>query len=522
MQSLPRFACFARALLVTAAIILATATRSTPLAAQTDVIRGRVTDPVGQPLADVRVTATSLPGNVTRSATTNSEGRFQIAFPGGPGDYIMGYTVFGYAYRQFQLKRLADEEVLIADARLAPIQLDSIVVVAPQQQRVNRNQATPDVSGTERPILANTLPPELMGDIAAMAASLPGVLLLPGLDGEPDGFSVLGLGADQNSTTLNGMQLGANNLPRDAAISSSLTTSPFDVSRGGFSGANFNISTRSGSNIRSRGMSLVATAPQVQWTDRAAQALGNDYTNFSLGGMASGPIKLNKSFYNVSYQFGRQLRDNNTLLSTSALGLQTAGVAMDSVSRFLGILQGNGIPTLAGPAHAHRSSDNGTVFGSIDIQPPSSSSGQAVNLTFNGNWRRQVPVGGGATQLESSAGDRVSWGGGLQVRHSGYLGMLLSESSLGINTSHDWGDPYLALPSGRVRVNSVLDDGGSGVQTLVFGGNQGLSSSSRSTTSSFRNTLSWFDNANQHRLKLTTELQYSGNTQDLSQNLLGS
>ncbi len=33
--------------------------------------------------------------------------------------------------------------------------------------------------------------------------------------------SVLGLGADQNSVTLNGMQMGANGLPRDAAISSS-------------------------------------------------------------------------------------------------------------------------------------------------------------------------------------------------------------------------------------------------------------------------------------------------------------
>ena len=60
-------------------------------------------------------------------------------------------------------------------------------------------------------------------DPAAMAASLPGVLLVPGLDGGPDGFSVLGLGADQNSVTLNGMQVGANGLPRDAAISSSLS-----------------------------------------------------------------------------------------------------------------------------------------------------------------------------------------------------------------------------------------------------------------------------------------------------------
>ena len=115
--------------------LIALAAYSTSLAAQTDVLRGRVTGADGGPLANVRVTATSIPGNVTRSAQTNNDGRFQIAFPGGPGDYIMGYALFGYAYRQFEVKRLADEEVLVADVRLAPIQLDSLIVVAPLWRR---------------------------------------------------------------------------------------------------------------------------------------------------------------------------------------------------------------------------------------------------------------------------------------------------------------------------------------------------------------------------------------------------
>jgi hypothetical protein len=86
------------------------------------------------------------------------------------------------------------------------------------------------------------------------------------------------------------------------------------------------------------------------------------------------------------------------------------------------------------------------------------------------------------------------------------LKLVLSESQFGVGVSRDHGDPYLQLPSGRVRVNSVLADGASGVQSLSFGGNQGLSSSSRSVNTSFMNTLSWFDNANRHRIKLGTEL----------------
>jgi hypothetical protein len=502
--------------------LVTTAATGAGLQAQTDVIRGRVTNSEGLPLAGVRVTATSIPGSVTREVRTSDRGIYQIAFPGGTGDYIMGFALIGYVFRQFEIKRLADEEVLIADARLSVIQLDTISVVAPIQQRVGRNSQTPDVSGTERQISPANLPAELQGDIAAMAASLPGVLLVPGLDGAADGFSVLGLGADQNNVTLNGLQLGANGLPRDAQVSSSLSTSPYDPSRGGFSGANFNIRSGSGSNFRSRGLSFVLSAPQMQWTDPAARALGSEYTNLSLGGLASGPIKLNKAFYNVSFQLGRQSRDNQTLLGAGALGLETAGIAVDSVTRFIDILAQSGLPSINARYRPERLSDNGSAFGSIDISPPSSSAGTSFGLTFNGNWGRQSPIGGGVTQLPSASGDRTNWSGGLQARHNRYFGLILSETNAGINTQRDHGDPYLDLPSGRVRVNSTFDDGGSGVSTLTFGGHQGLSSRSQSFGGQIQNNLSWFDDANKHRIKLTTELQYNANTQDQSSNLLGS
>jgi hypothetical protein len=504
------------------ALVLAMVALAPSLSAQTDVIRGKVTTVEGLPLAGVRVTATSLPGNVTRDTRTDQRGSFQIVFPGGPGDYIMGYALIGYVFRQFEIKRMADEDVLIADAKLSVIQLDTVSVTASVQQRVNRNQGTPDVSGTEQAIASMNLPPELQGDLAAMAASLPGVVLIPGLDGAADGFSVMGLGADQNSITLNGQQFSASGLPRDALISSSLSTSSFDPSRGGFSGGNFNIRSGAGSNFRSRGLSLVVNTPQLEWTDRAARALGAEYTNVSLGGLMSGPIQRNKSFYNVSYQFGRRSSDNQTLLSAGPLGLQTAGVAQDSVTRFVSILQNRGLPSPSGSLRPNKISDNGSLFGSVDLSPPSSTSGSSYGLTFNGNWSRQNAVGASATQLSSASGDRTSWGGGIQARHSGYFGMILTESNFGVSASRDYGDPYLDLPSGRVRVNSLFDDGGSGVQMLSFGGSQSLSSSSRSVTTNFQNSLSWFDDRNKHRIKLGTELQHVHNTQDLASNLLGT
>ena len=57
-------------------------------------------------------------GNVNRSARTDKNGRYTITFPGGEGDYFVEVAAIGYAARRFELKRTADQEILVADARL--------------------------------------------------------------------------------------------------------------------------------------------------------------------------------------------------------------------------------------------------------------------------------------------------------------------------------------------------------------------------------------------------------------------
>src|ERR687895_1984272 len=86
----------------------------------------------------------------------------------------------------------------------------------------------------------------------------------------------------------------------------------------------------------------------MQWTDRAARSLGQQYSNLSAGGMGSGPIRFDKAFYNVAWQAGRRSNDYQSLLNTDALGLQAAGVSADSVDRLLGILQQAQIPVGVG------------------------------------------------------------------------------------------------------------------------------------------------------------------------------
>src|SRR3954471_21929042 len=244
---------------LSAAALMLTASRS--LHAQADVIRGRVTGPDSLPLDNVTVTATSMSGNVNRTSRTDKNGRYTITFPGGEGDYMLAFAAIGYAARRFEVRRVADEDILLADARLQRVNavLDAVEVRA-QRERPRRNDVAPDPSGTERAVATAEVPANSMGDLAAMAATLPGVQPATNEDGS-NGFSVMGLGADQNNVTLNGMMFGGANLPRDAAVSSSVVTSPYDVSRGGFSGGQLSLRTRAGSNFLTRTGSLNVDSP---------------------------------------------------------------------------------------------------------------------------------------------------------------------------------------------------------------------------------------------------------------------
>ena len=508
-----------------AALVAVFASANRSGAQQVDVIRGLIAGPENAPIENANVTATSVQGGVNRTAHTDKNGRFTITFPGGEGDYFLNVTAIGFAPKRFEVKRTADQDILVADARLQRmVMLDTMRAVA-ERGRVNRNDKPSDISGNEQTANAAAVSAAQAGDLNAMAASIPGVTPVTGADGDPAGFSVLGLSADQNATTLNGQSFGSSNIPRDANITSALITTPYDVSRGGFSGGQFNIQSGSGSNFIRRSSSLNVDSPKLQWTDRAARALGQQYSNLSLSGAVSGPIVMDKAFYNVSYQLGRRANDLQTLINTDPVGLQATGISADSVARLLTIAQLANIPsTIGGGIPNDRLSDQGSVFGSMNFTPPGSSSGQTFNLTFNGNWNKQTPVGQSLTsELPAHSGDRTNYGGGFQGSHTAYIkNTILSESSINFNASRNYGTPYTLLPNGSVLVNSTFADGTSGVRNIGFGGNSNLSTKSANVSVGGANQLSWFSKDNKHRLKLATELRQDGYEQDQTTNALGT
>ena len=495
-------------------------------AQESDMIRGQVTGASGAAIEGANVIARTVLGGVSRSSRTDRNGRFTIIFPGGEGHYFLEFTAIGYLRRSMELRRVADEAILVADVRMRhlTIELDTLEVIGSRRRPSRSYPGQLDMSGTEESAVRGALSPDAQGNLNQLAGTVPGATMVPGPDGDPAGFSILGLPIDQSVIALNGMGLAGTNLPRDASVSATLVTSPYDVSRGGFSGGQLNVRPASGSNFLRRSTSIGVDAASLQLADRSTRSLGQQYTNLSLGGLVSGPIVLDRAFYNVSYQLDRRTNELRTLLNTTPAGLQAVGIAADSGARLESLLNARGIPLIpGGRLPSDRASNDGAVFGTLDILGAGSGASHALNFTFNASWRRQSWVGQSNADVPSYGGRTAGLAAGVQVNHSAYLRQfILSETTLEGTTTRNNGTPFLELPSAAVLVSSEFADGSTGIRRVAFGGNPSLSGSTDGSTLGVRNQSSWVSRDNRHRLKATGELRRLLQVDDRRQNLLGT
>jgi hypothetical protein len=516
-----------RRLLIGIVVLAMTCLASGASAQQTDIIRGRVTGPDSLPAPGVEVRATSYLGNVSRTATTDRTGLFTIYFLNGEGDYWLDFRKLGLAPRRFEVKKIGDEEVLIANTRMTStiVALDAVNVTAQRDRALPNRTGNPDVSGGDRPLTNSILvPPDQAGNLAAMAAAVAGIQLIPGFDGAADMFSVLGLTGDQNNVTFNGLGSGISALPPDILATTSIKPYPFDPSIGGFSGAQVSIQTIPGSNFSRRSMSNADITPPLEWADATSDAQGQKYTTMRLGGNAAGPIVMDQSFYNLAYNVQRRFSDEHTLLNTTPLGLAAAGVAADSVARLLGILQSQRLPLSAARAPTLATQDLLQLAANVDLMPSSSGAGHSFVLGTVGSYQRSQPVSRGGVLLTTPSHGAESdfWGANVALVHSNYFGFgILSKTTLGAAASGTTAEPFLPLPEGSVRVNSTLADGGSSVKPLFFGGSS-VRSSSHHESVQLANQLSWFTADNRHTLKVTSSLSRDAFRSDVGPTLLGS
>ena len=492
-----------------------------------DLLRGHVRGP--DSLAIKNATVNVLPGTTGATAKyvrTDSAGNWSLLMDGTAPTYTVTVTALGLAPQKITARRAGDGQPIVVDVTLkrATVQLEAVRVTETRRRPPPRdnigvpNEQSASERGTVNAPGAVALADQ--GNLAAMAASVPGVTLITDAAGGPPSFSVLGLSGDQNNVTLNGMQFSGGDIPRDAIAFTRVTTTSFDVSRGGFSGGQLAIGAFSGGNFHQRSAHLTLDAQPLQFTDQVGRQLGNQYDNGQLSGALLGPIVYDKLFYNAAFQIGRRSSDIQSLLANDALSLQRIGVAPDSVQRLMTALASNGIPISGVAALHNRERDNGSLLARIDWTPS-----QTVNGNFVVSARRTTSSALflGATALPGHGGEEHASGGDATATLSAYLHKnILNDLRTGWHINDTKSQPYLTLPDARVLVISQFPDSSSGIASLQFGGNGVLPRDSRNSGAELFDQVSWLSEDGRHRPRVTLDVRDDAFSQDQYANRLGS
>ena len=514
-------------LAVALGFVLARLSGAQTAAVRREVIQGHATTDGAVPIPAASVVVTMAPDRETFEARTDSNGFYRIVVANGTGDYLVHVAKIGFTAFRKRVTRVGTDTVYVVDAKMPAIvqKLHAVQVQAAKPKPARGASFGPEVGSSETMAfnVNGALSPDLAGDLASLATTIPGISSVSG------GISALGLGPGANSTTLNGMAFPGADVPRDASVNTRVTTSTYDPARGWFSGVQTAAELAGGGLFTNRRGHLTLDAPALQYTDPVSRALGSRITNFNASLGSNGSMSDDDNyFYSYGAQGGRSLSNATSLVSADSLLLQHAGISPDSVARFRSLLTGASVPLAGSVASPDRVNDNLSVIARFDRSPfdwknlKASKTTEAI--TFYGKASHSQAMALSPTVTPSHGGETWQGIGMVQGYYSTFIhDDYLAEAKSGFSYSENRASPYLRLPDGRVLVTSTFPDATSGSTSLAFGGNSGLTSDTRQWTWENIGTMQSYVSASKpHRLKFDTDVRLDGFSQDLATNKYGT
>ena len=312
-------------------------------------IRGTVTDPTGAVVAGAKVEALEVDKGISYSATSNSNGEYQIAgLP--PATYRVTAQNSG-----FQTQVQTGVVVTIGATTLIDFQLK--VATASAQVEVN---AAPPVVETDRGSQANTITDQYISDLPIDRRDyLTFTLLMPGVSNSTrladdqdfrvkqtpqSGLSFYGSNGRGNSVTVDGGEVQDDSggvrltISQDAVQEFQVNRSNYTAELGGASGASINIVSKSGTNdlhgtaysyFRNSALDArdpfafsPALAPDPTFSNFNFTSVGapvkNSLSRYQFGGTTGFPIQKDKTFLFVAFEGLIQNSQNTVPLLTSS------------------------------------------------------------------------------------------------------------------------------------------------------------------------------------------------------------
>jgi hypothetical protein len=489
-----------------------------PLAAQTltaDTLRGRVTTDSGVTISGAEVVATRSPDRAFKTTLTDSGGYYQIVFESGTGDYLLHVSALGYTTVRLRIRRAGNAALLTQNFQLESSihELETVTVSAEKAQPTRETSPTiePGEAGKLTDGLNGAVPPDVKGNLAAIASTVPGISLTSA------GISVLGLAPSQNQTTLNGMAFAGTEVPRAARVSTKVSSSSYDPARGWFSGAEITTDLSPGFLFTETNLAFVIDAPALQYADRISTESGQKFTNI-IGSLANaGTFARDKFNYRFALEGGHHSSPYTSLEGASAELLQRSGVSRDSANRLLTLLSAAGIPITGATSTIRHNSDYLEFLGRVDRAgynyPSSVPEKQTWGLLGYARVGRTSAVGVGPNAVAMHGGETSQALASAQAVYSTYLHDrdYLTDAKTAISVKVDRSTPYIRTPSGIVLVTSDFPNGPSAVEPISFGLNSSLDQEIREWTWETTGTTSFYvSNRARHRVQFTADSRIDG------------
>src|SRR5262249_53921164 len=355
-----------------------------PACAQVDystaTLKGTVADPQGAVVVGATVSATNSGTGVSKSATTDGEGRYQIAaLP--PGAYDISVEAKGFSKQIARNTQLSVGQSLIFDVRLKvgnagetiEVRADDIPLI-----QVEQSQQANTINTTQVEFL-----PNIGRDFTRNVYTLPGVadsnaprVQQPGFTGYlTTGFSIGGSNGRNNLSTIDGGdneygtgQYRITAYPVDAIQEYQVNRNSFAAEFGFTNGSAINIVTKGGGNrwhgdafgfFRNQSTEAANFFVNLQGIKHTPSQ--NAYMGVSLGG----PLVKDRLFFFASYEFQKGDTPNfgnvGILSAPTVLGISAPGLGTNCAGQFaakvpdqlcyINALKSSGDPFLVGFAN---------------------------------------------------------------------------------------------------------------------------------------------------------------------------
>lgn len=485
-------------------LLIVQSTISASVSAQQSSVRitGRVTDSAGRGLAGVRILVANYDRTRFDSTRTTDNSRFSLVANRDSAGLLLVVRAVGFvAYRQ-GLVVVPSTTLVTLDiqlARLAPT-LATVRVRAqsrPAVERPLRAAATPGASEAVVNTGFNDAQPGERGDLTTFATIVPGISAASSSAGA--GVSVLGLPPATSSLSLGGAQSYVTRLPRDAPVNLRVTTTTFDVTRGGFSGANIDVAPLQGSNAKFYAARVTADPPFLQAPVRAGDSNIGTARRVGFGGAVGGPIVPDIAFFSGSAQLDYR---ESPVISASSLGRDGRVTDTAMVSNIQRAAAARSLGTPSGPT---RRSVDFTSLGRIDLRPGTATSSSLI-MSLQADRTSPISVD---PQSFSSAGNTINTvAGSLGLVVEAGRGPMLHTTHLSMSGQTTHRRRIMDTPSVSVEVAGV-----DAPFLELLGGSPLPPTDSRAISASIDHTLAWRSLNGLHTYRLYSAARLDRSTQ---------